>query len=98
MIDANKLHELLKVVIEAAELHETSLRNSLDEYGMQEHFKVHRRNYINKLHSALSEVRTLQLTEELKVREKVNDLTLEESVDLYFKLEAHIKALRSLRY
>jgi len=98
MIDMDKLREALKVVIGAADIHETQLRESLNEYGMQEHFKVHRRNYIKELHSALSEVRTLKLSEELKVEEKIFDLTLEESVDMYFKLEAHIKALRGIHY
>lgn len=98
MIDLNKTRDALNVVIEAAGIHETKLRESLSEYGMQEHFKEHRRTYINKLHRALSEVRTLKLSDDLKVEEKVIDLTLEESVDLYFKLEAHIKALRGIRY
>jgi hypothetical protein len=90
--------DALSVVIDAANIHSESLVKSLDEYSLAEHFKGHRREYIRKLDRAIRELQTLTLTEELKVKERISDLSLEESIDLYFKLEWHIKNLRGIRY
>lgn len=89
--------DALSVVIDAAEIHSQELTRSLNDYGMADHFKVHRREYIRKLDRSIRELRTLTLTEELKVKERVSDLSLEESIDLYFKLEWHIKGLRRIQ-
>jgi hypothetical protein len=85
----------LKVVLNAAGIHNESLKSSiLTDRSMQRGFKDARQEYINKLSKAISEVQSLKMEEDLKVKERVGDLDLEQSVDLLIAVEDHIRELR----
>jgi hypothetical protein len=97
-----EVQESLQEVIRAAEIHVESLQASLTERysaarNNNESFKAARRGYINKVTTAIRELRALKLEEGQKIKERVRDLSLEESVDLLFAVENHIRGLRSLK-
>lgn len=90
--------DALRVVVDAAGIHNESLRSSiLNDRSLQRGFKDARSGYINKLAKAIAEVSSLRLEETLKVSERVRDLDLEESVDLLIAVEDHIRSLRRNR-
>lgn len=89
--------DALRTVIDAASIHHSKLTDGLTDRSLMAGFKQARVEYLNKLRGAISEVSRLKLDEELKVQERVSELSLEDAVDLYFALETHIKNLRGIR-
>lgn len=90
--------DAIKLVADAATIHRDRMKDSLrNERYDSPSFQAARGGYVSKLSTALGEVARLKLDEELKLAERVTDLTLEESVDLLHAVEDHIRELRRHR-
>lgn len=95
---AEEVEADLKIVLDAAGIHLESLQASLiseRRYNKNDSFSSARLAFIRKTQAAIQRVRALKLTETMQIKERVRDLTLEESVDLMLALEDHIRNLRS---
>lgn len=92
-----KIKEALDIVVTAAGIHCDRLTETLEKshrgYG-NDSFNTARLQYIRKTQADLRVVKGLKLDEELKIKERVSDLSLEESVDLMLALEDRIRTLR----
>lgn len=96
MEKTEKAKEALKIVTDAAGIHCERLSETLQnsKYPKNESFNTARLQFIRKTQAAIREVKALKLDEELKIKERVDGLSLEESVDLLIAVENHIRDLR----
>lgn len=99
--DPQEMHTALKLVREAATIHAQNVREKADndyDYSAGQSFSRNQRAYAAKVNDAVGVVQTLKLDEELRLMERVADLTLEEATDLLLQVEDHIRALRRRSY
>lgn len=94
---AEEVEADLKIVLDAAGIHLERLTETLNNsrYPKSDSFNSARLAFIRKTQAAIQRVQALKLTETLQIKERVRDLTLEESVDLMLALEDRIRNLRS---
>lgn len=93
--------EAIREVAKAAGIHAAAMEDELENrfaLSRNEGFRQGRREYIRKVRRALSVLQEIRFDGETKLKERLDDLGLEESVDLQLAVEERIRLLRHRAY
>jgi hypothetical protein len=91
-----KRQKALRNLIDAVAIHADSLEKKATHFN--ESFKQARLTYVGQLRDDIRTVRSIRFDGETKLKERLYDLGLEESVDLLHAVEDHIRELRNRAY
>lgn len=91
MLSLQQKQDAVLAVVDAAQIHSQSLKDSLRHERLSGSFAEVRRSYIRKLDSAIAISQGMRFDETLKVAERVRDLDLADAVALLHAVEDHIR-------